>query len=52
MSPFAPPGTPGGMSLVTGIEHDEFGLVSVDPTNRVKQVQKREKVREYEVRVA
>ena len=43
VSPFAPPGTPGGMSLVTGNEHDEFGLVSVDPTNRVKQVQKREK---------
>ena len=43
VSPFSPPGTPGGMSLVTGNEHDEFGLVSVDPTNRVKQVKKRGK---------
>ena len=43
VSSFAPPGTPGGMSLVTGNEHDEFGLVSVDPTNRIKQVKKREK---------
>ena len=41
VSPFSPPGTPGGMSLVTGNEHDEFGLVSVDPTNRIKQVEKR-----------
>ncbi len=43
ISPFSPPGTPGGMSLVTGNEHDEFGLVSVDPTNRIKQVKKRAK---------
>ncbi len=43
VSPFSPPGTPGGMSLVTGNEHDEFGLVSVDPTNRIRQVKKREK---------
>ena len=43
VSPFSPPGTPGGMSLVTGNEHDEFGLVSVDPTNRIKQVEKRAK---------
>ena len=43
VSPFSPPGTPGGMSLVTGNEHDEFGLVSVDPVNRIKQVEKRAK---------
>jgi 2-oxoglutarate ferredoxin oxidoreductase subunit alpha len=41
-SPFAPPGTPGGMGLVTGNEHDEFGLVSVDPINRNKQMDKRQ----------
>ncbi len=41
ISAFAPPGTPGGMSLVTGNEHDEFGLVSTNPTNRVKMMDKR-----------
>ena len=42
-SNFAPPGTPGGMGLVTGNEHDEFGLVSTDPVNRNKMVEKRAK---------
>jgi len=41
-SDFAPPGTPGGMGLVTGNEHDEFGLVSTDPINRNKMVAKRQ----------
>lgn len=41
ISPFAAPGTPGGLSLVTGNEHNEWGLVSTDPTNRVKMMDKR-----------
>ncbi len=41
ISPFAAPGTPGGMSLVTGNEHNEWGLVSTDPTNRIKMMDKR-----------
>jgi len=41
VSAFAAPGTPGGMSLVTGNEHDEYGLVSTNPTNRVKMMDKR-----------
>lgn len=41
ISPFAAPGTPGGMSLVTGNEHNEFGLVSTDPVNRVRMMDKR-----------
>lgn len=41
VSPFAPPGTPGGMSLVTGNEHDEFGHVSTDPINRKRMMDKR-----------
>jgi len=43
VSAFAAPGTPGGMSLVTGNEHDEFGLVSTDPTNRVRMLDKRQR---------
>lgn len=43
ISPWAVPGTPGGMSLVTGNEHDEWGHVSADPTNRVNMVDKRER---------
>ncbi|MCP5202529.1 MAG: 2-oxoacid:acceptor oxidoreductase subunit alpha, partial [Gammaproteobacteria bacterium] len=43
VSPFAAPGTPNGMTLVTGNEHDEWGLVSTDPVNRVKMVDKRQK---------
>ena len=42
VSAFAPPGTPGGMSLVTGNEHDEFGQVSTDPGNRKRMMQKRQ----------
>ena len=42
VSAFAPPGTPGGMSLVTGNEHDEFGQVSTDPGNRTRMMQKRQ----------
>ena len=41
ISAFAAPGTPGGMSLVTGNEHDEYGLVSTDPKNRIKMMDKR-----------
>jgi 2-oxoglutarate/2-oxoacid ferredoxin oxidoreductase subunit alpha len=41
ISPFAAPGTPGGLSLVTGNEHNEWGLVSTDPTNRIKMMNKR-----------
>lgn len=41
ISPWAVPGTPGGMSLVTGNERDEWGLVSTDPQNRVAQIDKR-----------
>ena len=41
VSPFAPPGTPGGMTLVTGNEHDEFGQVSTDPINRKRMMDKR-----------
>ena len=43
ISAFAAPGTPGGMTLVTGNEHDEWGLVSTDPINRVKMMDKRQK---------
>jgi len=41
VSPWAIPGTPGGMSLVTGNEHDEWGLVSARPANRKKMMDKR-----------
>jgi 2-oxoglutarate ferredoxin oxidoreductase subunit alpha len=41
VSPYSVPGTPGGLSLVTGNEHDEFGLVSTDPENRIKMMNKR-----------
>ncbi|MCI4334443.1 MAG: 2-oxoacid:acceptor oxidoreductase subunit alpha [Thermoplasmata archaeon] len=40
-SPFAPPGTVGITSQVTGNEHDEYGHVSVNPVNRVKMMRKR-----------
>lgn len=43
VSPYSVPGTPGGLSLVTGNEHDEFGLVSTNPENRVKMMNKRMK---------
>jgi len=46
ISPWAIPGTPGIWSEVTGNEHDEWGHVSVDPTNRRKMMRKRmEKMR-------
>jgi 2-oxoglutarate ferredoxin oxidoreductase subunit alpha len=41
VSPFAPPGTPGIFSQVTGNEHNEMGHVSVNPVNRVKMMEKR-----------
>jgi 2-oxoglutarate/2-oxoacid ferredoxin oxidoreductase subunit alpha len=41
VSPWAIPGTPGGMSLVTGNEHDEWGQVSTQPANRNKMMDKR-----------
>jgi 2-oxoglutarate/2-oxoacid ferredoxin oxidoreductase subunit alpha len=41
VSPIAPPGTPGVWSQSTGNEHDEWGHVSVNPTNRVRMMQKR-----------
>jgi 2-oxoglutarate/2-oxoacid ferredoxin oxidoreductase subunit alpha len=40
-SAFAPPGTPGLWSQVTGNEHDEWGHVSVNRTNRVRMMKKR-----------
>jgi 2-oxoglutarate ferredoxin oxidoreductase subunit alpha len=41
ISPYAPPGTPGVTSQVTGNEHDEYGHVSVNPVNRGKMMAKR-----------
>jgi 2-oxoglutarate ferredoxin oxidoreductase subunit alpha len=41
VSPYTAPGTPGGMSLVTGNEHDEDGHVSTDPDNRRRMMDKR-----------
>ncbi|KAA3638553.1 MAG: hypothetical protein DWP92_05970 [Armatimonadetes bacterium] len=41
LSPLAVPGMPGGMSLVTGNEHDEWGKVSTNPSNRVAMMDKR-----------
>lgn len=41
ISPWAVPGTPGGMSLVTGNEHDEWGLVSTRPAVRRQMMEKR-----------
>ena len=40
-SAVAPPGTPGVWSEMTGNEHDEWGHVSVHPTNRVRMMRKR-----------
>ena len=40
-SPYAPPGTPGLTSQVTGNEHDEYGHVTVNVANRVKMMHKR-----------
>ena len=41
ISPWAVPGTPNGMNLVTGNERDEWGRVSTDPDVRVKMMDKR-----------
>ncbi len=41
VSPFAPPGTPGLWSEVTGNEHDEWGHVSVNVPNRIRMMRKR-----------
>ncbi len=41
VTPWAPPGTPGIWSEVTGNEHDEWGHVSVDPVNRRKMMRHR-----------
>ncbi len=41
VSPWAVPGTPGGMNLVTGNEHDEWGLVSTQAPNRRHMMNKR-----------
>jgi len=40
-SPWVAPGTPGVWAQVTGNEHNEWGHVSVNPTNRIKMMQKR-----------
>jgi 2-oxoglutarate ferredoxin oxidoreductase subunit alpha len=41
VSPWAPAGTPGGRSLVTGNERDEWGRVTTVPAVRVRMVEKR-----------
>lgn len=41
ISPWAVPGTPGGMNLVTGNERNEWGQVSTEPANRVAMMDKR-----------
>jgi 2-oxoglutarate ferredoxin oxidoreductase subunit alpha len=41
VSPWTPFGTAGGRHLVTGNEHDEWGLVTVRPDVRVRMVEKR-----------
>lgn len=41
VSPYAPPGTPGVWAEITGNEHDEWGHVSVNPTNRRNMMRKR-----------
>lgn len=41
LSPWAVPGTPQGMNLVTGNERDEWGRVSTHPATRVAMVDKR-----------
>ncbi|MFQ5555528.1 MAG: 2-oxoacid:acceptor oxidoreductase subunit alpha [Acidimicrobiia bacterium] len=41
VSPWAVPGTPGGMSLVTGNERNEWGHVATEPGNRVAMLDKR-----------
>jgi len=41
VSPYTIPGTPGGMSLITGNERDEFGRVSTAPAVRIAMMDKR-----------
>jgi 2-oxoglutarate/2-oxoacid ferredoxin oxidoreductase subunit alpha len=41
VSPWAVPGTPGGMTLMTGNERNEWGLVSTEPKNRKAMMDKR-----------
>lgn len=41
VSAYAPPGTPGLWAEITGNEHDEWGHVSVNPTNRIRMMKKR-----------
>lgn len=41
ISPWAPAGTPGGLSLVTGNEHDAFGQVTTHPEIRKAMMDKR-----------
>ncbi len=41
ISPWAVPGTPQGMNLVTGNERNEWGQVSTDFSNRVAMMEKR-----------
>jgi 2-oxoglutarate ferredoxin oxidoreductase subunit alpha len=41
ISPWAVPGTKGGMNLVTGNEHDEWGLVTTQAKNRGRMMNKR-----------
>ena len=41
VSPYVVPGTPGGVSLVTGNERDPFGLVSTNAANRKAMMDKR-----------
>jgi 2-oxoglutarate ferredoxin oxidoreductase subunit alpha len=41
LSPWVPLGTFGGQHLVTGNEHDEWGLVSARPATRIRMVEKR-----------
>jgi len=41
ISPWAVPGTPQGMNLVTGNEHTEWGHVSTEPRNRAAMMEKR-----------
>ena len=41
VSPWAPLGTAGGRHLVTGNEHDEWGLVTARPELRARMVEKR-----------
>ncbi|MFQ5380875.1 MAG: 2-oxoacid:acceptor oxidoreductase subunit alpha [Dehalococcoidia bacterium] len=41
VSPYTVPGTPGGFSLVTGNERDEFGRVTTAAANRIRMMDKR-----------